>query len=32
MRRRIGVDAKVGDLLDFWAERRWREGKIVNIT
>jgi len=29
---RIGSDAKVGDFIDFWAERKWREGKIVDIN
>jgi ribosomal 50S subunit-recycling heat shock protein len=31
-RCRIGPDVKIGDLLDFWAERKWREGKIVGIN
>ena len=31
LKRRIASELKEGDLVDFWNNYRWREGKIVGV-
>lgn len=30
-KRRISADLKEGDLVDYWKNRKWREGKVVSV-